>query len=217
MDLLRAYSKNTVDSRRVESRQGKTKSMSFLSAIYCLPSTFKKSTIYHLPSTNNKGIALVVALLMSVAIMALVAGILYFITQSTIMSGAGKRYATASEAADGAINVVKDSINKTMWGETVTTMITATCTGQTYNLSFAILNQGSACQTTITLTGISGDYRATVTLLRLYTVSLPGGRLEFARTAGGAPSTAIFYRITVSVQGPNNATAENSALYRFTG
>ena len=45
--------KKTVDSRRVDSRQDKTKSKPFLSTFYLLPSTFKKATIYHLPSTNS--------------------------------------------------------------------------------------------------------------------------------------------------------------------
>lgn len=163
---------------------------------------------------NEKGIALVIALLMSVAIMALAAGVLYFITQATGMSGAGKRYATASEAADGAVNVIKDTINLTMWGEPPAAGLFpgVNC------LSTAILTEGSLCTTTITLPGtVGGSYTATITLLRLYSVALPGGRLEFARSAGGLSSTAIFYRINSTVTGPNNTRAENSALYRFAG
>lgn len=176
---------------------------------------------------TQKGIALIVALLISVAIMALAAGVLYFITQSTIMSGAGKRYATASEAADGAINVMKDTINQTQWGAAiagggifVNTPANPACigVGQTGALITAIISAGNQpCTVNITLTGISGDYQATVTLLRLYSITIPGGRLEFAKSASGVPSTAVFYRITVTIAGPNNTSAENSALYRFTG
>lgn len=168
---------------------------------------------------TQKGVALIVALLMSVAIMALAAGVLYFLTQSTTMSGAGKRYATAAEAADGAVNVVKDSINLIMWGEAITALPIATgnCS-EGYALSNAVLNNNTTCSTAINLpSALGGSYTANVTVTRLYSVTLPGGRLEFARSAGGVSSNAIFYRITATVTGPDNSVAENSALYRFTG
>lgn len=165
---------------------------------------------------TQKGVALIVALLMSVAIMALAAGVLYFLTQSTTMSGAGKRYATAAEAADGAVNVVKDSINLIMWGEAITAL-TGNCS-EGYALSNAVLNNNTTCSTAIDLPApLGGSYTANVTVTRLYSVTLPGGRLEFARSAGGVSSNAIFYRITATVTGPDNSVAENSALYRFTG
>lgn len=171
---------------------------------------------------TQKGVALIVALLMSVAIMALAAGVLYFLTQSTTMSGAGKRYATAAEAADGAVNVMKDSINLIMWGEAITALPIATgnCSAQTYDISYAVLNNNATCVTTINLpSSLGGSYTANVTVTRLYSVTLPGGRLEFARSTGGVSSTAIFYRITATVTGTgsDNSVAEDSALYRFTG
>ncbi|MBI5874448.1 MAG: hypothetical protein HZB81_01130 [Deltaproteobacteria bacterium] len=181
----------------------------------------KKLTILNAKIMNDKGVALIIALLMSVAIMAMVAGVLYFLNQSTSMSGAGKRYATAAEAADGAVNVMKDSINLIMWGESILALPiqTGNCSAQTYDLAYAVLNNNAACTTTINLlsTALGGNYTATVTVTRLYSITLPGGRLEFARSAGGVSSTAIFYRITTSVTGPDNSVAENSALYRFTG
>lgn len=170
---------------------------------------------------NNKGVALIVALLISVAIMALVAGVLYFLNQSTGMSGAGKRYATASEAADGAVNVMKDSINLVMWGESISALpiSTGNCS-EGYAISNAVLNNNATCSTTINLpSALGGNYTATVTITRLYSITLPGGRLEFARSASGVSSTAIFYRITATVTGTgaDGSVAENSALYRFTG
>lgn len=183
---------------------------------------------------NNRGVALLIALLISVAVMAMVAGVLYFVTQSTSMSGAGKRYATASEAADGAVQVVKNTIFLTINGDTAPQIFcaaancgTVTDTTVTPNnitftdaytcLTTAVVNQGQSCATAITLPGISGSYTANVTVTRLYSVSIPGGRLEFARSAGGAPSTAVFYRITTRVVNTSdNTTAENSALYRLT-
>lgn len=165
---------------------------------------------------NEKGIALIFALLMSMAIMAMVTGVLYFIDQSTVMSGAGKRYATASEAADGAVNVIKDTINQTFWGEPPAAGLfpTGNC------LASAILGEISSCSNvTFNLpSAMGGTYTATVTVERLYSASLPGGRLEFSRSAGGLASSAIFFRITTKVTDTNtNTTAENAALYRFAG
>ncbi len=183
----------------------------------------KRSILSRSRLTGRKGIALVLALLMSLSILALASGVLYFISQSTSMSGAGKRYATAAEAAEGAVDVMKDTVNLTMWGEPQPGVFPGTnCKDQSgntqsYNLSFAILNEDTFCQTNINMPGVMGSYTAEVTILRLYTLNLPGGRLEFAKAAGGASSTAIVFRITTKVEGPDNAVAENTVLYRFVG
>lgn len=159
---------------------------------------------------NERGAALIIALLISAVIFVMVTGVLYLIEQSTVMSGAVKRYATAEEATDGAIEVVKETINLTMLGEPVTNRLSANC------IFNGVSNLNSPCTGTITLPGAVGNYTATVTFERLYTRDLPGGRLEFARSAG-VPTTAVFYRITTIVTGPDNTRAENSALYRYTG
>lgn len=164
---------------------------------------------------NEKGVALVLALVMSVLVMAMITGLLYSLSQSTSMSAAGKRYATADEAANGAVNVMKDTINLTLWGEAIAPVF-----GDTSCLANAILDESSPpCSTTVQLPGIGGGggYTANVTIQRLYTVTLPGGRLEFARSASGAAGTAIFFRISTRVTGPDNTNAEASALYRFAG
>jgi hypothetical protein len=75
----------------------------------------KEHTMMKKKLANENGIALITALLISVAIMALVLGVLYFIMQSTSMSGAGN--AVPAAAADG--QKLKDSINMTMWGEPI--------------------------------------------------------------------------------------------------
>lgn len=170
--------------------------------------------------TNERGIALITALLISLAISALVTGMAYVVIQSTGMSGAGKRYATAEEAATGAVNVVKDTINLTMWGEPVANVFpnSGNCQESGRTLASAITNQGQVCTTTINLPStISGSYTATITVQKLYQESMPGGRIEFARGTGGAASTAIYFRITATVTGRNNTRAETSALYRFAG
>lgn len=171
---------------------------------------------------NQRGIALVMALLISVAIMAMVTGTLLMINRSTQISGAGKVYGTAEEAADGAVNIMKDAINLAMWGEPMAAVFEddGACTsGTVVDLDAAALLDGSVCVTRINLesTALDASYTATVTLERLYSVIPPGARLEFSRASGGASSALIFFRITTKVVGPNNATAENSVLYRFAG
>jgi hypothetical protein len=111
---------------------------------------------------------------------------------------------------------MKDAINFTIWGGDPTTLssISSSCFANA-----VLINSTSPCAVTITLPGEIGDFNANVTLERLFSRPLPGGRLEFSRSAGGAPSTTIFYKITTEVKGPGNGntTAENSALYRWAG
>lgn len=169
---------------------------------------------------NQRGIALVMALMISVAIMAMVFGTLLIINRSTQISGAGRVYGTAEEAADGAVNIMKDAVNLAMWGEPMATVFPsagACSSGSVATLDAAALLDGSVCVTSINLPGTMTKYTATVTLERLYSVIPPGARLEFSRAAGGASSALIFFRITTKVVGPNNTTAENSVLYRFAG
>lgn len=164
--------------------------------------------------TNERGVALVTALLMSVVIMVMAAGVLYLIIQSTSLSGGGKKYATAAEAADGAVQMAKDTINQVMWGGTPATVLAVT----SGTLVDAMTQNSASCTLTGNLPGTGNvNYAATVVITRLYTITIPGGRIEFARSAGGTPSQAVYYRITTKVTGPNNTSAENAALYRFTG
>ncbi len=161
------------------------------------------------------------ALIVTLVVFLMIGGIWYVITQSTIMSGAGKRYATAEEAADGSINVVTDSISQAMAGGAVATIFPGggQCDDHVNTVTNAILTNNSPCTMTLQLLSTAGSpYTATVTIVRLYSMVIPGGRIEFAR-GGGVGSTAIYYRITSVVTGPKgtNATAETSVLYRFVG
>ncbi len=163
----------------------------------------------------DKGIALVMTLVVSLAGLAIATGIIYFLIQSIAMSAAGKRYATASEAADGAVEVMKDAVNLVILGEPVSSLPLKDDLGC---LSNSILNEEQSCTTTLTLPGdnLFTDWRATINVVRLYSVSIPGSRLEFARAAGGVPTTAVYFRINAVVTGPKNARAETSAFYRYT-
>jgi hypothetical protein len=171
-------------------------------------------TTYCLLSTN-KGIALVIALMISLAVMILIISTLYFVTQSASMSGAGKRYATASEAADGAVEVMKDAVNLVLVGEPVDSLPIEDSDPPC--LLNAVFSDNLSCTTTLTLPGTVDDFNASIVITRLYSSPIPGGRIEFARSGGGAPTTAIYYRINTVVTGKGGTRAETSALYRYAG
>lgn len=59
---------------------------------------------------NKKGIALVLTMILSVICLAIVLGLIYFITQSTESSGFNKRYQTAQEAAKGGVGAFPSDI-----------------------------------------------------------------------------------------------------------
>jgi len=171
------------------------------------------TTCYLLPT--EQGIALVVALMISLAVMILIISTLYFVTQSAGMSGAGKRYATASEAADGAVEVMKDAVNLILLGEPVDALPIAD--DDPPCLLNAIFSDNLSCTTTLTLPGAVDDFNASIVIMRLYSMPIPGGRIEFARAGGGAPATAAYYLINTVVTGQGGTRAETTALYQYAG
>ncbi|MFZ3137709.1 MAG: hypothetical protein WA126_10015 [Thermodesulfovibrionales bacterium] len=164
---------------------------------------------------EERGVALVAALMISLSVMLLIVSTVYFVLHSTSISGAGKRYATASEAADGAVEVMKDSIHPIIMAEPVSSLPIVDSSPPC--LVDSVLSEGTSCTTTLTLPGSSlfSDYNAQITVMRLYTSSLPGSRLDFPLAGGGAPTTAVYFRINTLVKGPGGARAETSALYRY--
>lgn len=173
-----------------------------------------QGTVYSLLSTK-KGVALVAALVITLAVTVLILGTLYVVTQSTAMSGAGKRYATASEAADGSIEVMKASIQLIANGEAIGSLPIVDANPPC--LADAVLfNDNQPCTVMLTLPGndLFVNFTAHITVTRLYTSPLPGNRIEFPRSSDRPSSTAMYYRINATVTGPGGARAETSALYR---
>jgi len=164
---------------------------------------------------NERGIALIMALIITLVVFMLIMSTMYVTTISTKISGAGKRYASASEAADGAVEVMKDAINLVSYGDPITSLPMTDTSG----LANALTNINAPTKVTLNLSGTSlfQTYKAEIIVERLYSQALPGGRLEFARSAGGSGGTAVYYRISTIVTGPNNSRAETTALYRFVG
>lgn len=89
---------------------------------------------------NEKGIALVMALILSLIALSVVSALVYFITLETQMSGIQKRYQTAREAALGAIQLTTN--------EFVPTLISGNALNNAYVASFNI-STGSCFTTRI--------------------------------------------------------------------
>lgn len=89
MDSSRAYNE---ESRQnvVDSKQGKAKG--FLSTVYS-------------PLSTEKGLALVMVLVLSAILLAIMAGLIYMVISGTQISGIQKRYKTALEAGIGGADV----------------------------------------------------------------------------------------------------------------
>lgn len=61
---------------------------------------------------NEKGIALVMVLILSLIALAIVAALIYLVTQGTKFSGSFKRYETAREAGIGGAEIITSLINR---------------------------------------------------------------------------------------------------------
>lgn len=171
--------------------------------------------VYRLPSTD-RGVALVAALVVTLAVALFITGTLYVVTHSTIMSGTGMRYSTASEAADGSIEIMKSVIRLVAQGEPVTSL-PINGSPPACLLEAVLFGENIPCTVRITLpgTGLLSSYEVSATVTRLYSSPLPGSRLEFPKSGFMPPSVAIYYRIDAIVTGAGGARAETSALYRY--
>ncbi len=164
---------------------------------------------------NQRGIALLMALIITFVVFMMIVTTIYMVTTSTKVSGAGKRYATACEASDGAVEIMKTAINLVEYGQPMNTLPFTTVSG---NLLTALTSTAPAV-VSVNLQGTTPltNYSAQITVQMLYRSGLPGGRIEFGRSAGGSGGTAIYFKISTMVAGPNNTTCENTVVYRFVG
>jgi len=99
---------------------------------------------------NEQGVALLLAMILSLIVLATVSALLYLITQETSMSGYQKRYETALEGAKGGVNIVAGGImpnvigllNSATLSTIETTLQTAYNVTSPYplNLSFSATN-----------------------------------------------------------------------------
>jgi Tfp pilus assembly protein PilX len=180
---------------------------------------------------SDGGIALVLALIITTVVIFLVLGTLYVITQGTSISGSRKVYKTACEAADGAVELSKDAIEKVIANLPIPGQVSYNNQGALFgkvndntnaffNQNFDVCLNNSAvyidnasCPTTVTLPALMGSYTANVTITRMYAKIVSGGSPEFPPRASGSNS-AIFYRIDASVTGEKNVQCQNAAVYK---
>jgi len=160
---------------------------------------------------GDSGVALLTALIITLVVFMLISSSLYVITSSTNISGAGKRYATASEAADGAVEVMKEAIGLIMQSEPVDTLPLRGTT----DLAAVVLVGGSTEVFLDLPAGLFSRYTARITVERLYAKMVPGSRIEFPPQSSTIGSMAVYFRISTAVSGPSNAKAETTALYRY--
>jgi len=176
-----------------------------------------KRTLGQSALKNQQGFALVTAIIISVAVFVLITGMLYFATKSTTMSGVGKRYATACEAADGLAEIMKDAI---MHSDSPPAGVPAICSGsgENYNFSYAVGTQSTPCTMSLTLPGAVGTIYQALVNINMTAIARSGGySAEFPPRgyAGGGNGTSEIFRIDLKVTGPNNTQCENSILYRY--
>jgi Tfp pilus assembly protein PilX len=165
---------------------------------------------------NEQGVALIMSLIITLVVFLLIMSTIYVTTTSTKISGAGKRFATASEAADGAVEVMKDAINLITYSEPIDELPLT----DTANLLTALSDPpNNPTKVTLDLAGTSlfTTYTAEIIVERLYSKNIPGSRAQHFRSTGVPGGKAVFYRINAVVTGPNNSRAETTALYRFVG
>ena len=85
---------------------------------------------------NERGIALVTALLLTMLALAIVAAVLYIVTQGIQVSAASKKYKTALEATHGGLEVFTKDIITQIYTGTSTTQLVSSFPVATIGLSF---------------------------------------------------------------------------------
>jgi hypothetical protein len=112
MGLLKAYNRQKSGQQIADGIKGKDRKL--LSTVYSLLSTKKGS------STDEKGVALVMVLILAAIALLIMAGMLYMITSSTRISGMQKKYKTALDAGFGGADIAYQFIG--LRGESTPTL-----------------------------------------------------------------------------------------------
>lgn len=161
---------------------------------------------------SDRGVALITALIITLVVFLMVASTLYLVTQGTKISGPRKVYKTACEASDGAVEITKDAIEKTIANLQIPGGTNLYSTAFANCLTNAVNVDGVSCTENNFQLPMS-TYTAIVTVKRLYKKALPGGSIQFPPKAMGN-SIGIYYRINTVVSGASGVACENSVLYR---
>ena len=125
---------------------------------------------------NQKGIALVTALLITLISLAIIMAVIYFVTQGTKISSLEKRYQTALDASYGGVEIItKDIIPQTIGGTALSSLVSsfpATYQGMisrqvtdacfTDKMTKSTSNWATGCSTTITDVKATYDFKVTL-------------------------------------------------------
>ncbi len=184
-------------------------------AIVNIKRSSEKYPLVSRPFRNQRGAAVIIALILSAAALAISTGVMEVSNRSTQISGTGKSYRTVAEAADGSISVIQDAIHYRINGDPVSGVIddSSGCFDR------ALIQSGSSnsCEVGLDLpSDLGGHFTAKVTLEKLYSQVKEGGRIEFPpSTSGSGTDLATYYRISALAVGPQNVRAEKTVLYRL--
>lgn len=170
--------------------------------------------------SKESGIALVMALVITVVVMMLIASLTYLFTKGFQTNIINRKFSTVYEAANGGVEYTTGVMNSYLGGTTPADI---------GNISGAALSDVANCTTTNTATIIArtadGNYEITTTIQCLGNKAIPGygGALRFppppAIIGGGTGSMAtkyIFYSIvSEATETPSSANVGHTeAIYR---
>lgn len=99
---------------------------------------------------NNKGIALVTALMLTLISLTIIMALMYMITQSVTQSGQLKRYRTALDASYGGSEVVVKDILPTIFQNYSSTTMVSTVTGSFSAIGLQVLSTQNCLQSKLT-------------------------------------------------------------------
>ena len=174
----------------------------------------KPCLTFRMGLTSNSGVALLMALIITVIVFLMIVSTLYLVTQGTMISGSRRSYDTACKASDGAVELTKDAIERTFSNDTLpgpnlfSTAFTSCLGANVY------INNTSCTEQNFTMpASMGGTYTATIAVTRIAARVMTGGSIEFPPKAFGK-NIAIFFKITSMVTGANGLSCEDAVVYR---
>ena len=162
----------------------------------------RKITFSNQQSTlrNQKGIALVMVLVVSVIILAIIAGLIYMITSGTQISGIQKRYKTALEAGIGGADITYQLIG--LRGETTSI---DSFKSSLSSLSLDVVTPVTCVTRSIPACTDIGQYEKIATKLNLSTICWSG--CDFSQAIN--PLTPATYDISFQLPGTPGMSSYN--------
>ncbi len=202
--------------------------------VSCIGSYYTSRVTHH-ALRNERGIALVMVLVLSAIMLAIIAALVYMLTSGTQVSGIQKRYRTALEAGQGGSDAMYELIAaRSDPGITGICTLTFSATCLTDKLTKATSSWSSACDNLLTITPVTapatydmyctlGNYTAYAKIVD----TVPGNSgADLGLRCGGVvsdcggattPSIPALYTIEVDAENSSNPAerAKLSVLYQY--